>query len=193
MLGDQPGKVRLLAWRNRAQVNRYSDASRWLANNPGPDQQAILNVREGARIKYGLVLNLEQAITADLGVFLRLSRSDGRTETYAFTEIDTSLSGGTLVNGRLWGRAQDHVGLALMENRLSRDRRRFLEAGGISYFIGDGPQFQYRPERGLEAFYSLGVHKHLWLTADLQRIQNPAYNALRGPLTVYALRLHAEF
>ena len=81
-----------------------------------------------------------------------------------------------------------------MENRLSRDRRGFLQAGGMSYFIGDGAgNFSYRPERGLEAFYSVGLGKGLWVTGDWQRIQNPAYNRLRGPVTVYALRLHAEF
>ena len=90
-------------------------------------------------------------------------------------------------------RAADTAGLAYMENRLSNDRRAFLEAGGMSYFIGDGSSFQYRPERGIEAFYSVGLSKHLWVTADVQRIQNPAYNALRGPVNVYALRLHAEF
>ena len=129
-----------------------------------------------------------------MGVFLRTMKSDGRTETYAFTEVDASLSAGTLLKGRLWGRATDTVGLAYMDNRLSNDRRAFLQAGGMSYFIGDGAgNFRYRPERGIEVFYNLGIHKHLWLTADYQRIQNPAYNALRGPVHVYALRMHAEF
>ena len=81
-----------------------------------------------------------------------------------------------------------------LENRLSNDRRKYLEAGGVSYFIGDGAgHFRYRPERGVEMFYSVGLGKHLWVTGDWQRIQNPAYNAWRGPVNVYALRLHAEF
>jgi hypothetical protein len=78
-----------------------------------------------------------------------------------------------------------------MRNTLSEERRRFLEAGGISFFIGDGA-LQYRPESIFEGFYSLGIGKHLWLTTDYQRIQNPAYNAARGPMNVYALRFHAE-
>ena len=40
---------------------------------------------------------------------------------------------------------------------------------------------------------SMKVSKAIWLTADYQRIQNPAYNADRGPINVYALRFHAEF
>jgi len=193
-LGGQPGKVRMLAWRNRAVTASFQDATTYLLNHTGTDPQAFFQVRNGEKTKYGLGLNLEQALNDDVGVFLRAMKADGRTETYAFTEVDASLSAGALINGRRWGRAQDNFGIALMENRLSRDRRQFLEAGGISYFIGDGAgHFQYRPERGTEVFYSVGLGKHLWVTGDWQRIQNPAYNALRGPVNVYALRLHAEF
>ena len=194
-LNEQPGKLRLLAWRNRAVTASFNDATAYLHNAPqGTDPQTFFQVRSSEKTKYGLGLNLEQALSTDVGVFLRAMKADGRTETYAFTEIDTSLSAGTLVNGRLWGRAQDNVGLAVMENRISKDRRGFLEAGGVSYFIGDGAgHFRYRPERGSEVFYSVGLGKHLWVTGDWQRIQNPAYNALRGPVNVYALRLHAEF
>ncbi len=193
-LGGQPGKVRMLAWRNRAVTASFKDATAYLQSHPGTDPQAFFQVRNGEKTKYGLGLNLEQALTEDVGLFLRAMKADGRTETYAFTEVDASVSAGTLVNGRLWGRAQDNLGFAVMENRISRDRRQFLEAGGVSYFIGDGAgNFSYRPERGFEAFYSVGLGKHLWVTGDWQRIQNPAYNALRGPVNVYALRLHAEF
>lgn len=196
-LNGQPGKARVLVWRNRAVTASFNDATAWLQAHPpatDEDRQAFFKVRNGEKTKYGLGLNLEQALSPDVGLFLRTMKADGRTETWAFTEVDASLSVGTLVNGRPWGRAQDHFGLALMENRLSNDRRKFLEAGGISYFIGDGPgHFSYRPERGHEAFYSVGLGKHLWVTGDWQRIRNPAYNALRGPVNVYALRLHAEF
>lgn len=39
----------------------------------------------------------------------------------------------------------------------------------------------------------LSVTKSIWLTADYQRIQNPAYNSDHEPMQVYALGLHAEF
>jgi len=195
-LAGLPGKLRLLAFRNRAVTARFDAATRHLQAQPpasDAERQTIFQVRSGLQTKHGLGLNLEQALSPELGIFLRAMKADGRSETYAFTEIDASLSAGMVRNGRAWGRAQDHIGLAVMDNRLSRARRQFLQAGGISYFIGDGAAFRYRPERGLETYYSFGVNKHTWLTADLQRIHNPAYNALRGPVTVYALRLHAEF
>jgi carbohydrate-selective porin OprB len=91
-----------------------------------------------------------------------------------------------------WGRAEDTLGLSLARNTISEGRRRFLEAGGISFFIGDGA-LHYRPETIFEGYYSLKAGNAIWLTADYQRIQNPAYNADRGPMNVYAFRFHAEF
>jgi hypothetical protein len=189
---DQPGKVRVLAWRNRAVVASFNDATAYLKAHPGTNPQSIFDVRNGEKIKYGLGVNLEQAIHPSVGFFLRAMKADGRTETYAFTEVDDSISTGVRLAGSLWGRADDVVGVAWLRNGLSKDRREFLEAGGVSYFIGDG-QIRYRPEQVLEAFYSLKVAKGAWLTADYQHIQNPAYNASRGPVNVYALRAHAEF
>ena len=118
--------------------------------------------------------------------------ADGKTETYAFTEIDRSLSAGALIRGGAWGRPQDSVGVALAHNELSHAHRDYLTAGGLGFFIGDG-RLNYRPEDIIEAFYSLGVFKNSWLTLDAQRIQNPAYNADRGPVDVVTIRVHAEF
>jgi hypothetical protein len=193
-LGGQSGKVRILGWRNRARLASFKDALDWLETHPGQysDPVALYEARNTDKIKYGLGINIEQAIGADAGLFLRAMKADGRTETHAFTEADGSLSAGLSVKGSSWGRAMDTIGLSLMRNTLSDDRRRFLEAGGISFFLGDGA-LRYRPEAIFEGYYSLSAGKRLWLTADYQRIQNPAYNADRGPVNVYAFRLHAEF
>jgi len=189
-LAGQPGKVRLLAWRNRAVLARYRDAIDYgLAHGEAPD---IFKVRNGEQIKYGLGINLEQAISSDLGVFFRAMQADGASETWAFTEVDQSMAGGISLKGNGWGRAQDTIGVALMRNGLSRDRRDYLAAGGISFFIGDG-RLNYQPETIFEAYYSLNLVKGAWLTLDAQRIQNPAYNADRGPANIASARLHLEF
>lgn len=192
VLGDRPGKARILAWRNRANLASFNDATAYLLANPGTDPQTIFKVRNGEKTKSGLGVNLEQEISQSVGLFLRAMKTDGRTETYAFTEVDDSLSAGMLIKGARWGRAEDTVGLSWMRNSLSQDRRKFLEAGGISFFIGDG-SLSYKPESIFEGFYSLHVYKNTWLTTDYQRISNPAYNASRGPVNVLALRLHTEF
>ena len=58
--------------------------------------------------------------------------------------------------------------------------------------IGDG-QLNYRSEQILEAFYAYQVTKNVIVTADYQFIANPAYNADRGPVSIFACRLHGEF
>ena len=189
-LNGQPGKLRLLAFRNRTLMSRFQDALDYAAQHGGtPDINAV---RNGNQIKYGFGLNLEQQVSADIGVFARANWADGKTETYAFTEIDNSVSAGVVLQGSQWGRAQDTLGIAAVQNGLSRQRRAYLAAGGLGFFIGDGA-LNYRPERILETYYSLGLIKNTTLTLDYQYIQNPAYNADRGPVSIGALRLHAAF
>jgi len=192
-LFGRTGKARVLGWRNRAKLASFDDALAWLSAHPGtytgPD--ALVAVRNTEKIKYGLGVNIEQEINDTTGYFLRAMQADGRTETYAFTEVDGSLSTGLSAKGNNWGRSEDSIGLSLGRNTLSNERRRFLEAGGISFFIGDG-KLNYRPEAIVESYYSLNLGKAVWLTADYQRIRNPAFNADRGPIDVYAVRFHAE-
>jgi len=188
-VADLPGKVRVLGWRNRGVLARFDDARAALT---ATGQETILNVRDREQIKYGVGVAAEQALSDDAGMFLRVMKADGRTETQAFTEVDESLATGLLVKGNAWSRPTDTFGVALMANGLSKHRRAYLEAGGLSYFIGDG-YLRYRPETVIETFYSVGVAKRVWITGDYQRIWNPAYNAARGPIDVFALRFHAEF
>jgi hypothetical protein len=189
-LGEQPGRLRLLAFRNRAVMSSFRDALD-LAAQTG-DTPDINAVRSGEKTKRGIGVNLEQSLTANVGLVTRAMWADGQTETYAFTEIDRSFSAGTLIKGASWGRGQDSVGIAIARNGLSQAHRDYLSAGGLGFFIGDG-QLNYRPETILEAFYSLGVIKGSWFSLDAQRIQNPAYNADRGPIKVFSIRLHIEY
>ncbi|MEI7841815.1 MAG: carbohydrate porin [Gallionellaceae bacterium] len=190
----RPGKLRVLAWHNRAKLATFNDALIWLKANPGnytgPD--ALYAARHTEQDKYGVGFNVEQELSDNLGFFLRVMQADGRTETHAFTEVDGSFSTGLSFKGSAWGRGEDTFGIGLSENTISSERKRFLQAGGISFFIGDSA-LHYRPEQIFESYYSLQLHKFTWLTPDYQFITNPAYNADRGPIHVFAVRLHAEF
>jgi len=196
-INGQPGAVRVIAYRNRAKLASFRDAINY-GNSVGwvPDatngMEYILNVRGAEKIKYGFGINMDQAISSNLGVFFKAMWSDGRTETYAFGEVDRSIATGVSIKGGNWDRAQDTLGISYLAHFLSRDRREYLEKGGISYFIGDG-WLNYRPEQIFETYYNLNITKKLWLTADLQRVWNPAYNGDRGPLNIYGARIHAEF
>jgi len=188
-LGNQPGKLRFLTFRNKANMGGFRDALADAADNGGtPD---VARVRK-ERVKTGFGINAEQNLTADVGLFARASWNDGASETYAFTEIERSVSVGAVVKGEAWKRAEDTVGAALVRNGLSSDHRDYLAAGGTGAFIGDG-RINYRPENILEAYYNAGVAKNIWITIDAQHIVNPAYNADRGPVNVGSIRLHAQY
>jgi carbohydrate-selective porin OprB len=188
-LAGQAGKLRLLAFRNQADMGGYRDA---LANAAATGGTPDLATSRQKRVKYGFGVNLEQSVAVDVGVFARASWNNGETETFAFTEIDRSVSAGTLVRGSLWGRAADSLGLAFVRNGISGPHRDYLAAGGLGFFIGDG-QLSYRTENIFETFYSLGTVKDLWVSLGFQRIFNPAYNADRGPVSVASARLHYGF
>ena len=189
-LANRPGKLRFLVFRNVARMARYQDALDLAAQTGGaPDINAVRTVE---RVKRGFGFNFEQEISPTVGLFGRASWADGQTETYAFTEIDRSLSGGVSVKGGAFGRARDSLGIAYVRNGLSTAHRDYLGAGGLGFFLGDGA-LNYRPENILEAYYSLNVAKNTLFSADFQRISNLGYNADRGPATVVSARLHYGF
>jgi high affinity Mn2+ porin len=185
-LFSQPGKLRTIAWLNSA----FSGSYRETLNNPALNLD-IAQTREG-RIKYGYVFNLEQALTDDIGLFGRWSWNDGKTEIMAFTDIDASLATGLSIKGNRWGRPDDVIGIGGAINALSKDHRDFIAAGGLGILIGDGA-LNYRRERILETYYAYALNKQITLTADYQLITNPAYNADRGPVSVFSGRFHGEF
>lgn len=189
MIGDQPGKVRLLAFRNKEVMGNYTDAFAYAAAHGGTPDVALVR-KENIKTGYGI--NLEQSLRTDVGVFARAGWNDGKTETYSFAEIERSLSAGVAVKGDSWHREKDTVGFALIQNGLSKAHQDYLSAGGLGVFLGDG-RLNYRPERILEAYYNWNLFKEVSLMADLQHLDNPGYNADRGPVWIGSLRLHAEF
>jgi high affinity Mn2+ porin len=182
----QPGKLRLLAFCNHADMGSY----RATLDSPS-DGEDISDTQAVGRIKYGFGLNLEQSLSKNLGIFSRISWNDGQTETWAFTEIDRSGSVGFQWNGESWRRPLDHAGLAYIISGLSPEHEEYLAAGGYGFIIGDGA-LNYAPEQVLEAYYSLGIFKGLTASPDYQFFRNPAYNQDRGPVHVFSLRVHYE-
>lgn len=183
-VGSTPGRARLLAYANQAHMGWYADA---VAQGGIPDIVATRRYRT----KLGAAFNLEQSLGGRHGVFLRAGIADGRSETWAFTEIDRSLSVGGQLDGALWGRENDTVGVALLFNGLAADHAAFLHAGGIGFIIGDGG-IDYVTEKIAEIYYQYKPWSWLAATLDIQGVAAPAYNADRGPTIVGALRLHAE-
>ena len=184
----QRGRIRLLAFRNEASMGSF-DAALAASDTTGavPDLMATRT----SRSKAGFGISAEHDLSDDIGLFLRASAHDGKTETYAFTEIDRSISGGLVFKGARWPRAGDEAGIALAVNGLSGPHRDYLARGGLGFFLGDG-RLSYRPEQVVETYYSFKTGKSFWISFDYQHIRNPGYNADRGPANFFGLRFHAE-
>jgi high affinity Mn2+ porin len=191
-LFHQPGKLRLGAWANRGFTGNYDEALAIAAADPLIDINTAMLLTRTQRLKYGFYANLEQAISKDVGVFARASWNDGRNEILSFTDVDASVSGGVSIKGSRWGRSDDTVGVGVAVDAISPSHRDFLAAGGLGLLIGDG-RLNYREEKILEVYYALKLQKPLTLTFDYQFVADPAYNADRGPVSLFAARVHAEF
>lgn len=186
--------VRLLAYRNTARMGDYREALA-IAAAAGTPPNIVADDREG-RTKYGFGINVEQALADDgaSGVFLRLGWNDGRTESFAFSEVDRLASVGAQLAGVHWRRADDLFGAAVALDGLSGPHRDYLAAGGAGFLLGDG-RLNYSHEEILELYYRLQLAwqwARVQLSPDFQYIKNPGYNAARGPVAFWGLRLHIE-
>jgi high affinity Mn2+ porin len=207
VIKGQPGAVKLLAYRNRERTGRYTDAiAAYQAdpNNKNATTCTTFNYESGnsnapdlcwarkPNIKMGIGINLEQAITEDIGVFFRGMYSDGKTEVGAYLPADRSLSFGVAMKGLRWGRKKDTLGLGYGQSWISKDHVNYLNMGGIDGFIGDG-KINYRHEHVVDIYYQWHVISSTWVTFDYQHLANPGYNADRGPVDFYNARVHFEF
>jgi high affinity Mn2+ porin len=189
---DQPGKVRVGAFGNQGVTGNYRQALAIEALDPAQDINDVMASIRHVNPKYGFYANLEQQLIPDVGLFARASWNDGQNEILSFTDVDRSVSGGLSIKGSFWGRPNDTIGIGGAINGLSAAHRDYLAAGGIGLLVGDG-QLNYRNERIFETYYAYAITKGVTLTADYQLITNPAYNADRGPVSIFAGRLHAEY
>ena len=185
----QPGKLRLLYWLDRGELGLYDDAV--VLGEETHTVPATGNVRN-YRTKDGVMLNFEQQIADNVGMFLRAGASQGSVEEDAFTEINQSLSAGISLGGARWGRSDDILGSAFAVNQISRAGKQYLASGGLGGIIGDGQLPNAGPEQIFESYYSAAVLKYAHLTADYQLINHPAYNRDRGPVSVIGFKLHVQ-
>ncbi len=184
--------VRLLAYVNHGRMGKYTAA---LANARGTGTTPDIGTDNApGHTKYGLGINAEVPIADDgnTGAFFRAGWSDGRTSNFAFTDVDAEVSGGVQLSGVHWGRDDDWVGLGLAANFLSNKHKDYLAAGGIGLLIGDGALVHYAPEEIVETYYSAKITGWLRFSPDYQFVNNPAYNADRGPVHIFAVRLRAS-
>lgn len=185
------GVVRLLSYVNTANMGNYREAIENFLNGQGsvPD---IISTRRQGRQKYGFGLNFEQELTPHVGAFGRVGWSDGRNESFAYTEVDRTVELGVFTKGDWWHRADDRAGAVFVANAIVAAHQQYLALGGLGFILGDGG-LTYGPEKIFEGFYTAHVWRGFFASFDLQHVNNPGYNQARGPVFVPGLRLHVDF
>ncbi len=191
-LWGQPGKVLVTGFLSHAQMGRYDDAVS-LAELTGQSANDTLPLVRRYANRSGISMNFEQQITPDFGMFGRAGLANPNVEDYEITDVDQTAVLGLSQSGRPWGRADDTFGLAGVINNISSAHQAFFNAGGLGIVIGDGMLPQPGLEQILETYYKYAVSSLLWISLDYQFVKNPGYNRDRGPASVAAIRLHAEF
>jgi high affinity Mn2+ porin len=179
------GTVRFLGYLNATRSGEYTAA---IAAGPIPNLNAVQ--RDGT-LKSGFGVNAEYELAKNVGAFVRYGWNDGHTESFAFTEIDRTFSGGLSLSGKMWSRSGDHIGIGVAQNGLSPEHRMYLADGGLGFILGDGA-LRYGPEQLVEAYYAWRMKAGWTVTGDYQRVVNPGYNQDRGPVSIAALRIHWE-
>jgi high affinity Mn2+ porin len=190
LIPKKPGVVRILAYTNYANMGIYRDQIiQAEQNHIAPD---ITRHPWHITRKYGFGVNLEQNLTRNLTASARWGWDNGKTESFAYTEIDLTVAEGVKVNGAKWHRKQDRGGIAYVSNGIKKDHQNYLAAGGFGFLLGDG-KLNYGRENILAAFYTAHVWRGIYIAPGVQHINNPGYNRDRGPVVVPSFRAHVEF
>ena len=158
----------------------YKTEIEWVRSKPVPQQ-----------ILFSGYYGLRRAFV--LGEPANQGKDQGNVEAYEFTDIDRSVSVGASLQGSAWRRSADTIGLAAVVNGISASRERYLNAGGLGLLIGDGKLPHPRAEQIVETYYKLAVFARDAVSLDYQWVMNPAYNTDRGPVSIVAIRVHAQF
>ncbi len=195
---EHPGAIRLNAWADYGRLASYSAATPLLLANPPPPNTpagAEITVPAAAfayRLKYGFGVNWEQEIAKNVGLFGRLGWQDGHVAAAAFNDADWTVQLGVSVKGAAWHRPGDTFGFLGNLVGASSQQQAFLKAGGTGILNGDG-NLSYDSEKSLETYYDIAVGKGFHLALDYQFFADPAFNRDRGPVSVFAGRLHWEY
>src|SRR5579864_4436566 len=155
VIPKKPGAVRLLAYTNHANMGIYRDqVIKAAEEHVTPD---ITDHPWHITQKYGFGINLEQNLTHYLTAFARFGWDNGKTESFAYTEVDQTFAEGVGADGAWWHRKQDRAGIAFVSNAIKKDHQTYLADGGYGFLIGDGA-LRYGRENIVETYYTV----HAW-------------------------------
>lgn len=194
-INKHKGAARFIVSNTYSQAPSYTEGIKALTTG----NQFLLDVIQGETEhkaygghKLGLGINVEQELSSNAGVFVRTGWNDGKYATWAFTEIDRTISTGFSIIGTKWRRKDDVWAIAGVVNGISDNHREFLKKGGTGFIIGDGT-LTYGHEAIIETYYNARIGQFLYLSFDYQFVNHPGYNKDRGPVHVFGVRGHVEF
>ena len=113
-------------------------------------------------------------------------------ESFAYTEMNSTVSFGFELLGDAWGRKEDQLGSAFETGGISTKHREYLALGGLGFILGDG-RLNYGREEVSETYYNAHLVSGLYMGVQLSFINNPGYNRDRGPVVVPGVRAHVDF
>ena len=189
-LWGRPGKLKITGFLSRGRMGAFDDA---VARSEASGEPADIAAVRRYRSRDGVSFNLEQEVADGVGVFAHGGVAGGDVEPYEFSDIDRTLAAGLSVKGQSWGRPHDTFGVAGVVNDISRAHERFLAAGGTGILVGDGQLPHPGAEQIVETYYDVAAYGPAHVTLDYQFVSHPAYNRDRGPASIVAARLHAQF
>ncbi len=192
LIRARSGAIRLLAFTNYANMGSYHDAISLFDEGRTSTPQIDAHPQQ-TRLKYGFGVNFEQEFSQVLRGFLRVGWNEGQHESWNYTEVDQTIALGGDLRGSAWDRPGDKFGAAFVLNGISPDHRAYLASGGLGFLLGDG-KLTYGPEKIAECYYNLPIpiYRGVYGALDLQYVDNPGYNRVRGPVIVPGARLHVE-
>jgi high affinity Mn2+ porin len=190
------GTVKLLGFVNHANMGNYRVQNEIALQARALGQTTAVPVITEhvlqSTVKYGVGLNFEQELPADVRLFGRFGWNEGQHESYAYTEVDQTFEVGGDLAGDRWGRKNDKIGVAAISNAIKRDHQEYLALGGLGFLLGDGA-LSYAREDILETYYNAHNWRGLYSAFDLQLIDHPGYNQARGPVVMFTVRTHVDF
>lgn len=189
-LAGRGGAIKVTGFLSRARMARYADAIAYGQDFGEPP--SLAPVRR-YRSRAGVSIDLQQALNRYVGLFARAGWASADVEPYEFADIDRTISAGVSIRGSFWRRPADTFGFAGVVNGISAVHQAYFAAGGQGILIGDGRLPHPSTENILETYYDAALTRFLHMAVDYQFVDHPAYNTERGPVSIFAARIHAEF
>ena len=183
--------IRPLAYLNHANMGDYGQAIAGYSRGVDKVPDVTLYRRQGT-LKQGFGLNIEQELPANFRAFLRTGWNEGHHESFAYTEMNSTLAFGVDLSGDAWGRKEERIGTAFETGGISNRHREYLALGGLGFILGDG-HLNYGREAVSETYYTAHVVGGLYMAVQLSYVNNPGYNRDRGPTIVPGVRAHVDF